>query len=353
MESGQREILKLALKHLDNPAGILDKSLKFVYSNCPDILSDGLSIEELIPDKLQFPANGTVRTMLIMDGVTYCARICPLDKEYAVCELFNSKSIINIAENTDIRNRIIPICNSVEHSTSMLWKTYFAMRDCIDNKEDISEYEVMFYDRISELSSVIKNIFEYSMMFVNYSPTIINAVSLTNGIVDRCNTILAKCGRCIQFICESDRLFICADTRHAVTALANSIQNALLFSPRDCVPVLSLMRLTENNENYVYFQLVNENIFFVDKGFGADSIDFKYQRSGFGIPIIKRFVEEAGGSFYMDSSSNTVKLGLKFHEAYLSSETDMRVEENTYTYYDTGIPDIIDVKMNEVVNLFS
>lgn len=353
MESGQREILKLALKHLDNPSAILDSSFKCVFSNCPDILPDGFSLNDLIQDEIDFSLSDTVLTMLVMDGATYCARICILDEEFFVCELFDSRAVMNIAENTDIRDRIIPLFNSVEHSTSMLWKTFFAMKDCIENKEDVSEFEVKFYDRISELSSIVKNIFEYSMMLINYSPTIINAVSLTNGIVDRCNTILAKCGRCIQFVCESDKLFICADTRHAITALVNSIQNALLFSPRDCVPVLSLMRITENDQNYVYFQLVNENIFFIDKGFGEDSIDFKYRRSGFGIPIIKRFAEEAGGSFYMNNSGNTVKIGIKFPEAYLSSETGLRVEEYNYTYYDTGIPDIIDVKMHEVVGLFS
>lgn len=305
----------------------------------------------LIQDEIRFPLTKAVRTMLVMDGVTYCARICPLDDELVLCELFDSEAIMRMAENTDFRERITPLFNAVEHNTSRLWKTLFAMRDCIANKEDVSGFEVKFYDRISELSSVVKNMSEYSLMFMHVSPEVIDVVSLTDGIVNRCNTILAKCGRCIRFVCECGRLYITADKRHAITALANALQNVLLYSPRDCVPVLSLVRLTENGENFVYLQLVNDSSLFVGKD--ENDIDFGYQRVGFGIPIIKRFAEETGGSFFLDTLGKIVKLGIKLPEADASAMRGLRVEECGYTHYDTGIPDIIDVKMHEVVNFFT
>ena len=289
--------------------------------------------------------------MFVMDGVTYGARIYPLDDELALCELFDSDAVLRIAENTDFRERITPLFNAVEHNTSRLWKTLFAMIDGLANNEDVSDFAVKFYDCISDLSSVVKNVSEYSLMFTHISPAIIDVVSLTDGIVNRCNTILAKCGRCIRYVCECDRLYITADMRHAVTALANSLQNALLYSPRDCVPVLSLVRLTENGESFVYLQLVNDSALFIDKG--ENDIDFGYQRVGFGIPIIKRFAEETGGSFFLDTSGKTVKLGIKLPEADASAVKGLRVEDYGYTYYDTGIPDIVDVKMREVVNLFT
>lgn len=353
MDGGQREILERLLERLDNPAAVLDSSLSCIFSNCPDMLPAGTSLERFIQDKIHFPLAKLVRTMLVMDGMTYCARICPLDEEFALCELFDSGTVISMAEYTDIRERITPLFSAVEHNTARLWKTLFAMRDCIANNEDVSGFEVKFYDRISDLSSLAKNVFEYSMMLTHCSPAMIDAVSLTDGIVNRCNTILAKCGRCIRFVCECDRLFITADKRHAITALANSLQNALLFSPRDCVPVLSLVRLAEDGESFVYLQLVNDSVLFVNKGFGENDIDFKYQRVGFGIPIIKRFVEETGGSFFLDAAGKTVKLGIKLPEADASAVKGLRVEEYGYMYYDTGIPDIIDVKMNEVVSFFT
>lgn len=353
MDSGQREFFKYLLDRLDNPAAVLDGSFNCLYSNRPDMLPNDIPLEIFIQDEIRLPLNKTVRTMLVMDGVTYCARLCPLDGELTMCELFDSGAIISMAENTDIRERITPLFNAVEHNTSKLWKTLFAMRDCIANGEDVSGFEFRFYDRISELSSVVKNIFEYPLMFTQSSPSVIDAVSLTNGIVNRCNTILAECGRCIRFVCECERLFIAADMRHAITALANSLQNALLFSPRDCVPVLSLVRLTENGESFVYLQLVNDSVLFIDKGLGEKDIDFGYQRVGFGIPIIKRFAEKTGGSFSLDVSGKTVKLGIKLPEADASAVRSLRVEECGYTYYDTGIPDIVDVKLREVVSFFT
>ncbi|MBD5130485.1 MAG: hypothetical protein HDT43_11300 [Ruminococcaceae bacterium] len=344
MDGGQIEFFKQILDSLDNPAAVLDGSFHCVYSN----RSDFSPFENVVRGEIQ----QTVLTVVVSGGVTYCARICPLDG-FFLCELFDSDAVISIAENTDIRGRLTPLFNAVEHNTSKLWKTLFAMRDCIANNEDISGFEARFYDRISELSSVIKNGVEYSLMHTNFSPMLIDAVSLTDGIVNRCNTILARCGRCIRFVCECDRLLITADMRHTITAHANSLQNALLFSPRDCVPVLSLVRLTENGERFVYLQLVNDSVLFVDKGFGEKDIDFGYQRVGFGIPIIKRFAEETGGSFFLDASGKTVKLGIKLPEADASEVKGLRVEECGYTHYDTGIPDIIDVKMHEVVSLFT
>lgn len=353
MDSGQRETVKALIDCLDNPAAVLDGSLKCVYSNRPMLPVD-TSFERFIQDDIEFPLTKTVQALFIMNGMTYCARISPLDGEMALCELFDADALLNMAENTELCEKIIPLFNAIEHNTARMWKTVFALRDRIENGDDVSGFVTKLYDRVSELSSVVKNAFEYSLMLTRSSPAIIDAVSLTDGIVSRCNTVLAECGRCIEFFCESDRLYVRADMRHAIAALANSLQNALLYSPRDCVPVLSLSRIAEGEKSFIYIQLVNDSVLFVDNGFGEEpDVDFRFQRVGFGIPIIKRFAEETGGSFYLDNSGKSVKLGIMIPEADKSAVEGLCVGEGGYTHYDTGIPDIVDVKMREVVNFFT
>ncbi|MCM1167084.1 MAG: hypothetical protein NC299_06550 [Lachnospiraceae bacterium] len=346
MDSERKKALNAVLKRLNNPAVILDGALDCLLSNRPVLVPVGTSIADKVD--LLFPLLEETRTMLILDGTAYCARICPIDGDLFFCELFSAGALVNMAEKTDVYGHIVPIFNALEHNTAKLWRTLFAMRDRIENGEDVSGFEVKFYDRISELSSVIKNVFEYSLMFTQCSPTIIDADTLTMGIVNKCNTLLAECGRCVQLVHDNEQLFIKADLRHTINALVNSLQNALLYSPRDCVPVLSLVRLTEEGKNFVYLQLVNDSALFV--GDKEEGFDFGHQRPGFGIPIIRRFAEESGGSFKLDVSEKTVKLGIKLPEEVVE---ELRVEEGGYSFYDTGIPDIIDVKMREVVNIFT
>lgn len=346
MDSDRRKALKTILRRFDNPAAILDKDLKCVFCNRPTVLAEGSDLAEY--GDIEPPKERTVRTMIMLGGKTYCARITPFEEELFLCELFDADALLDMAEKTDLYQKAVPFFNVVEYNTAKLWQTLFAMRDSMRNGGDVTGFDGRFYDRISELSSVVKNGYEYSLMLTRRDTSVINAVALAEGLVNRCNTILAECGRCVKLVTDNEKLLVAADSRHAVAALTNSIQNALLYSPRDCVPVMTVGRCTENGKSCVFIQIVNDSSLFIEEN---DETEFRFRRAGSGIPIIKRFAEGSDGRFFLDSNGQTVKLGIVLPEVKQDAETI--VEEGGYSYYDTGIPDIVEVKMREVVGLFT
>lgn len=195
---------------------------------------------------------------------------------------------------------------------------------------------------------MVKNGYEYSLMLTHGDPTVINAVALANGLVNRCNAILAKCARRVWFVAKAQRLLVAADSRHAVTALTNLIQNALLYSPRECVPVMTIDSCIENGRSCVLVQITNDSCLFI----GEDELpEIKFHRAGTGIPIIKRFAENADGRFFFNVSGHTVTVGIVLPE--IKQTDDLNIEEGGYSYYDTGIPDIVEVKMREVIGFFT
>lgn len=346
MDIDRKKALKAILKRLDEPAAILDKDLKCVFCNRPTLFPEGSDLAEY--SDIEPPKDRTVRTMLTLGGKSYCARLTPFEDELLLCELFDADALLDMAEKTDLYQKLIPFFNAVEYNTAKLWQTLFAMRDRLENGGDVTGFVGRFYDRISELSSVVKNGYEYSLMLTRRDSSVINAVALAEGLVSRCNTILAECGRCVKLVTDNEKLLVEADSRHAIAALTNSIQNALLYSPRDCVPVMTVSRCTEDGRSCVFIQIVNNSSLFIEEN---DETEFRFRRAGSGIPIIKRFAEGADGRFFLDSNGQTVKLGIVLPE--VKPNGDLTVEEGGYTYYDTGIPDIVEVKMREVAVLFA
>lgn len=352
MDREHKDKIKALIKSNPNPVALLDESLVCVYSNNQRLLPKETSFRSCIQTDIDFPVTTLIQTIFLRNGMSFCARISPYE-DVLVCELFDANTLLKMAEDTDYYSKIMPIFNALEHNTARLWNTLFAVRDCINNSEDITWLDSRLYDQISELSSVIKNVSEYSMTFTHNKPVLIDIITLTEGVVKRCNTILAECGRCIDFVYDIKKMYIRADARHVINALINSLQNALLYSPRDSVPGIALSKCIEDGKEYIFIKVTNDNIFFVDKNFGENlELDFDFQRIGYGIPIIKRLAEETGGKFFLDDSTGVVKLGILI-PADVYENGKLRVEEGGYSYYDTGIPDIIDVKMREVLNFFT
>ena len=133
----------------------------------------------------------------------------------------------------------------------------------------------------------------------------------------------------------------------------NALQNALLYSPRDTEPILSVYRRTEHGRAFVEIQVINENIMFTNKDF-KDKVDinFSFQRMGFGIPIIKRFVQESGGRFDMRDANGRVILTMSLPGVPESHDDYVQFSEPGMEFYNADTPDLIDIMLMEVVKFF-
>ena len=351
MDSLRREQIKEHYKNFSNPVVLLNSELECVYCNNPLVMPEGRLLKQYMQKDIEIPVTGTVNVMIMLNGVSYCGRFEQLEEELIKCELFDSDNLQVMAEQTDFFGRGEKFLLSAMNGVSRLRNLTSAFKDAVDNNADVSGF-VGEYSRVLWcLSSVMGNAYEYNAMLGN-APDLqpVNAVLMIKGIVERCNTILSKCGRCIDFIYDLDKEYINADKRYAFNALVNIIHNALVYSPRDCVPVVSLTSVNKDGREYVFLKATNETALYNDN-FG-DGFNSGFFRLGFGMKIIKLFAEQAGGEYIENFTENRANIGVLIPALGISADGEFTLENGYVERYDTGIPDLLDVKMQEIVDFF-
>ena len=207
---------------------------------------------------------------------------------------------------------------------------------------------------MSNLSSVCENAFNYAeMLYRTQRETVVDAGELCENLAKRCNAALAKCGRRIEALIEPGSLYIYADSRRAVVALVNAVQNALLYSPKETEPILTVCYRESRGRKFVEIRVVNESSMFSSKDFsGSVDVNFSYQRMGYGIPIIKRFAQVSGGWFDMTEENGRVTVTISLPAAHYGSGAELPLRKPSAAQYDTGIPDFTEIMMREVVQFF-
>lgn len=359
MDTARKEAIKKVCNKLPAPIVVMDNGFKCVYSNSPKLIPCECSMISIFQKTISPPLKEVHITMAIVKGCFYSVRIVPIDEEFYMCEFFGADTILSLADNTDIYDKLLPILNEIDINTAALWRGYSTLCDRLENEERVKDLrcasEIERY--LVSLNSVTKNISEYAHMLFYTQKTdfAVNLIQLSLELVERCNTILLKSGRYIDIVCEQEEIFINAEIRHSICALINAVQNALMYSPRDCIPYFSICKITENFRSVVRIQILNDSILYVDQKHGEKpGINFDHQRLGYGIPIIKRFAEMQGGSFSLEDKNGRVRLLI---EVPAAQNPDLEkgigvVNSSQYVYYKTDIPDIVELKMAEVNELF-
>ena len=213
---------------------------------------------------------------------------------------------------------------------------------------------IAYIGEILDSGSVRENAFNYAeMLYRTQRETVVDAGELCENLAKRCNAALAKCGRRIEALIDPGSLYIYADSRRAVVALVNAVQNALLYSPKETEPILTVCYRESRGRKFVEIRVVNESSMFSSKDFsGSVDVNFSYQRMGYGIPIIKRFAQVSGGWFDMTEENGRVTVTISLPAAHYGSGAELPLRKPSAAQYDTGIPDFTEIMMREVVQFF-
>ena len=358
MDTARKEELKKYCKGFSNPVAVMDNKFRCAYSNKPKLIPQESSMMSIFQKAIVLPLDKVHVTMAEIKGCFYGTRIVPLDDELYLCEFFDQDTLLSLTENTDIYHKILPIINGVEYNTAALWRGYNVLR----SKLEAEQYEgslhcaLEFEKYLTGMNSVIKNMSEYANMLF-YTPktnAVVDLASVMTGVVERCNTILSVSGRYIDLVCEPERIYINAEARHTICAVINALQNALMYSPRDCIPYVTLYKPADNN-GCVVLQILNDDLMYIDNDSDEEpGKNFSHQRLGYGIPIIKRFAELAGGSFELKESEGKVRatITLPLVREPAAERGVGVLKSSQYVYYKTEIPDIVELKMLEINELF-
>ena len=124
----------------------------------------------------------------------------------------------------------------------------------------------------------------------------------------------------------------------------NAVQNALLYSPKETEPILTVCYRESRGRKFVEIRVVNESSMFSSKDFsGSVDVNFSYQRMGYGIPIIKRFAQVSGGWFDMTEENGRVTVTISLPAAHYGSGAELPLRKPSAAQYDTGIPDFTEI----------
>lgn len=294
----------------------------------------------------------------------HCAELLPqgghMTGKLYVCRVTDYRHTLEEFSKTDGVYCVSPAFKSME----------IGMDSVLEMAEDLrrTAEENLWYDMIVKLCGIESsvrnmyaetcNMFRYFTSSEGEPASVVDAVYLVGSLVERCNLFLAKCGRELRFLCDSESLEIAVNARHAVEALLNAIQNALLYSPRECEPTVVMSQVDRDSMRFMRLSISNES----SVSFGRETssrlgLDFGHRKMSYGIPIIREFTVSAGGSLNISESGGRycLTLDIPLYRGNSGSEVSMRrIELGEY-------PDILFVgnrldpvrlKMEQVVAAF-
>ena len=343
----------------ENPLICLDN--RFCCVKAEELFAPGERLLDSVSETVPEPLSCVMETALYKNERFYCCRIYPIKNDIGesiayICELISAESARRISERTEAPSDTLPLYNAVEMNLATVWRNAASLREGLLESRDYARLSqvIEIEGAVSNISAVCGNAFHYADMLYNsqkFAP--VDAGALCRSLIQRCNAALAKCGRRVEVVIEPEDLTIYADSRRAVVALVNAVQNALLYSPQDTEPILAVYRREERGRYFVEFRITNENSMFTSRDFSdGTEVNFNYQRLGYGIPIIKRFASVSGGRFSMNDENGRVVVTITLPAAFEDGSDTITMRNAEERHYDAGIPDFTDVMMREVVLFF-
>lgn len=289
------------------------------------------SVRETVPE----PLGIVMDTTLYKNEHFYCLRLHPIKNGIGetiayIGEILDSGSVRGMMERTEGPSDILPLYNAVEMNSAAIWKHAANLRYGMVKAKDYTRLtEVLGIETaMSNLSSVCENAFNYAeMLYRTQRETVVDAGELCENLAKRCNAALAKCGRRIEALIDPGSLYIYADSRRAVVALVNAVQNALLYSPKETEPILTVCYRESRGRKFVEIRVVNESSMFSSKDF-------------------------SGGWFDMTEENGRVTVTISLPAAHYGSGAELPLRKPSAAQYDTGIPDFTEIMMREVVQFF-
>lgn len=323
----------------------------------------GLDIIPRANETLTLPIRERRSVGVFIRGELHCAELIPqgghMTGKLYVCRVTDYRHTLEQFSKTDGVFCVSPAFKSLE----------VGMDSVLELAEDLmrTAEENRWYDMIVKLCNIessVRNMYAESCNMFRYftsnegEPAVVDAVYLVGSLVERCNLFLAKCGRGLRFLCDSENLEIAVNARHAVEALLNAIQNALLYSPRECEPTVVMSQVERDSLRFMRLSISNES----SVSFGQESslrlgMDFGHKRMSYGIPIIREFTVSAGGSLNISESGGRYCLTLDiplYRGSGGSENSPRRIELGEYPdiLFCGSRLDPVRLKMEQVIAAF-
>lgn len=321
---------------------VLDEHRRCLVSGCKERLKPGECIDDFILTSGRC-SGGSYEGSLCRMGHMYCVRYTEAQGIY-VGEILSSNEVSFLAEHTDGIGGHVSVFSSMEYDLSLIWEKKHALEQLIDAAPEIRDVMYQMERPLYRVSASSKNAYEYlSMVCAAPRRTVVDVVRLCKELTERCNSALSSSGRRVECrLPQGEKLFIRSDVRHIVSAVLNAVQNALLYSPRDSVPVLEVCRIGRR------VRITIENVNQRDTGEDIRRIF----RSGYGIPILRRFAALVGGELDLELEGAVAFVRMDIPAATEEDIAEYALEEAVTHSFSDGAPDYVQLQMMLVADMY-
>ena len=348
MEPSIIELAESLCRKIPFPTMIVDEQLVCVYTTYPKFIPIGTGLALLVKEPVEIPLKKEKDVILIFGDITYCARFIPIDKKYSFCQLLSVSEILTLASYTDMYYVIEERFAVLEECYRNIEESVRKLSSLLPQKNKMKYSQIIdIVAEITKMRSLLHSMSDYAYTALSSSvkDRVIDTHEMVRWLVNNSNKVLEKCGKCIEFITDVDAYYIYTNQRYAIIAILNAMQNALLYSSTDNVPIVSLTKTTKNDKNYVVLQIVNDIDDYIETN-DHNELDFACRRCGLGIPVIKKFAQRAGGEFYFEKNNSTARIGIMIPE-YIPQDPR---PESPGAVYDFIERNIIEEMMMDVVS---
>ncbi len=307
-------------------AFILNRGLYCICSE-NDIIQSGECLRDFLCDNCDIAVGEKELLSLYRNGEFFCAslrRITTVDGEiFYLGEIISRREAQQIYHRTHRLSDAVPLLGGLDDSISELWQTARTLSPELSRP-------------IYKLMAAKQRIFEY--LDLSDIPTVNVVVDIKkyfSRLASRFNETISKSGRRLSLQFSDGTLYIRADFRKAAAAFSDIIQLALVNAPRDSAINVSITRTENDSGSFVVISL--------DLPFGINHGGDIY---GHSVSYAERFASSFGGSLELTDS-----IILTLPEATAEDMAVCRLEE-TDTVIDPDYPDVVDIKMFELSELF-
>lgn len=287
------------LRKLPLPVFILDRLYNCKFSNSEGILSVGDNLNIARPS---LKMENSELMLVTLKKQNYSARITPINDEFLFCALYSQEDAFQIACKANAYDTISSQIVGIEMDADNLWTRFSGIADSLRKNRD---YKLL--GSLLEAEETVVNICadtrwikEYlRFQLVDNEKELIEANEFVSDLVTQCNYILMGQNRFIQFASDNELYFIKANTRYAMFALINLLENSLEFSPLNADPFVVVYKDNAEGKNMIVLKVVNQYL-------NTDMEPNKKRRKGAGIEAVRNFVKEAKGSFEIIRGDNKI-----------------------------------------------
>lgn len=343
----EKNIIESFCRSSKIPVILLNSDMICKFSSDESILRAGGHFSSILAANAEFIPGETSKTMVKIKEKYYCALITPMGDGTYLCQLFDSENIFSMAQLSEVYDETMPMISAngiqIDFIESELKK--LLLRESVKN-DDVLDLKLL---EITTESSRARGRFEELLLYYelsfskNNNKSVINLYSYVKWAVDKCNSLLLNIGRCVELNCPDIDLPVYAESRYSIYGFIEMIQFALLYSPIDIEPIISLVK----NNGVVEFMIICRGLIFVPKG---NEPDFIGSRTG-KLAIARRFAQRCGAEFrFINENNNIIGLKIDFPKIQSTKSNEFTFESAEIVDYNNTFSDFAEYKMQKVID---